>query len=82
MVGRCFYGNDFVIIGFLYAFAFVFLAHCDSYIEEVLSLFPYKNSLIRKSGKELFSPLINSISKSNEETIACHLIKICLETKF
>ncbi|KAK2370425.1 hypothetical protein QL285_083476 [Trifolium repens] len=46
------------------------------------SCFPCKNSLVRKSGREFFSPLICSISKSKHDNKACHLAKICLETKF
>ena len=47
-----------------------------------LNHFPWRNSRERKSGKELFSPLINSISKSKLLNKACHLAKICFETKF
>jgi len=35
-----------------------------------VSLFPCKNSLVKKSGRDLFEPLINSISKSNVDKMA------------
>ena len=44
--------------------------------------FPCKNSHERKSGKTFEEPLMNSISKSNTDKIACYLVKICLETRF
>ena len=47
-----------------------------------LAHFPCKNSRERKSGKTFEDPLINSISKSKTDKIACHLAKICFETKF
>lgn len=37
---------------------------------------------IKISGRELFSPLTYSMSKSNMANRACHLAKICLEVKF
>jgi hypothetical protein len=43
---------------------------------------PVKNSRVRKSGRELDSPLINSILKSKIERIACHLANIYLEAIF
>jgi len=41
-----------------------------------------KNSLIKKFGTKLSFPLICSISKSKQDNKACHLAKICLETRF
>ncbi|KAK9149136.1 hypothetical protein Scep_007893 [Stephania cephalantha] len=41
-----------------------------------------RNSLDKKSGRELSVPLMYSISKSNILNIACQRAKICLETKF
>ena len=41
-----------------------------------------KNSLVRKSWREFFSPLMCSISKSKHDNNACHLAKICFKTKF
>src|ERR1044072_9602174 len=56
--------------------------HIDLSLEVFHSFFPYKNSLVRKSGKGLFSPLIWTISNSKHDNNACHLAKICLETRF
>ena len=44
--------------------------------------FLFKNSLVRKSGKELEEHLIKSILKFKTLKIACHLEKICLEARF
>ena len=54
---------------FVLAFSFV-STHVDSYKRNFVSLLPCKNSLVRKSGRELVLPLINSISKSKAERIA------------
>ena len=43
---------------------------------------PCRNSRVKKSGIELDSPLIYSISKSKTLKIACYLAKLCLETRF
>ena len=68
---------------FAFVLSFVLVrTHFFSYKRIFLSLFPCKNSLVRKSGSELLSPLINSISKSKADKIAYHLAKICLETRF
>ena len=68
---------------FPFILAFVFArTHVVSYRNNILSLFPCKNSRVRKSGRELFCPLMNSISKSKAYKIACHLAKICFDTKF
>jgi len=56
--------------------------HDGSCREIFVSLFSCRNSLVRKSGRELFTPLIDSISKSKADKIACHLAKICFETRF
>ena len=48
----------------------------------VFAHFPCKNSRERKSDKTFEDPFINSISKSKTDKIACHLAKICFETKF
>ena len=44
--------------------------------------FPCRNSRDKKSRREFESPLINSISKSKTDKIACHLAKIYFETIF
>jgi len=41
-----------------------------------------KNSLVKKSGRQFFSPFICFISKWKHDNNACHLAKICFETKF
>ena len=77
-----------IIFSCLYCFALVFLVlvlagtPLCSYTEIFVSLFPCKNSVVRKSGRELSTPLIYSISKSNDDKIACQRANICLETKF
>ena len=43
---------------------------------------PYRNLRVRKPGIKLVSPLIYSMSKSKTLKIACHLAKLCLETRF
>jgi len=84
------FGRNFklIIFSLLHSFAFVLLARVfartydGSCRETFVSLLPCKNSLVKKSGCELFDPLINSISKSNTDKIACHLANIYFETKF
>ena len=44
--------------------------------------FPYTNSLVKKSRRELFFPLMSSVSNPNTNRIVCHLVKICFETIF
>ena len=73
----CLCGFAFVRFVLVYA-----ETHFYSCMEIFVLLFPCKNSLVRKSGSELFSPLINLISKSNADKIACHLANICFETRF
>jgi hypothetical protein len=46
------------------------------------SQFPYKNSRVKKLGIQFASPLIDSISKSKELRIACHLAKIYFDAIF
>ena len=41
-----------------------------------------RNSLVKKSGRNLFVPLINSKSKSKHDSKVCHLAKICFKPKF
>ena len=84
-----FYGHLLLIIfSLLHCFAFVFLSriiagtHFVSCREKFVPLFPCRNSLVKKSGRELSEPFINSISKSKADKIACHQANICLETKF
>jgi len=72
-----------IIFDLLYPFAFVLVvAHFDSCSNKFLLVFPCRNSLVRKSRRELFFPLINSMSKSKAERIACHLANIYFETRF
>lgn len=48
----------------------------EAWNQAVFEPWPCKNSLVRKSGRELISPFINYIWKSKLNKMACHLAKI------